>query len=143
MTPDPVLLLVEDDESDVLFLKRAFQKAGATFRLQVAQTGRDAIAYLAGEGAYADRSAFPAPTHVLLDLNLPEKPGLEVLEWIRSVPALSGIHVSILTSSRESRDLRRGRELGAECYLVKPMSFAVLLDLARSLNEWIRTGQRS
>lgn len=137
----PVILVVEDDESDIIFLKRAFEKIKLPYRVCYAETGRRAVDYLSGADAYADRSSCPVPTHVLMDLKLPEKSGLEVLEWMRSRPELQGIHVSILTSSSENRDLRRARELGAECYLVKPMSFAVLLDLARSIDAWVRTGQ--
>ena len=141
MTRTPVILLIEDDESDIIFLKRAFQKIGLPFAVHVAETGQKAIHYLSGAGGYADRNEFPLPTHVLMDLKLPERSGIEVLEWIRTEPALQDLKVAILTSSSESRDLKRARELGAECYLVKPMSFAVLLELTRSIEDWIRSGR--
>lgn len=141
MSGAPVILLVEDDESDVIFLKRAFQKTGIAHPLRVAEDGRKAISYLSGDGEYADRTRHPLPTHVLLDLKLPEKSGFEVLEWIRKTPTLGALHVSILTSSSEGRDLRRARDLGADCYLVKPMSFSVLQELARGIDEWVRTGR--
>lgn len=139
-TPSSVILLVEDDEGDIIFLKRAFGRVGLQATLRVAQTGRMAVDYLAGAGDYADREAHPLPTHVLLDLKLPEKSGLEILEWMRSQPGLSHVRVSILTSSSESQDLRRARELGADCYLVKPMGFNILVELARSIDGWVRTG---
>jgi len=141
MTADRAILLVEDDESDIIFLKRAFEKVGLSYPLRVTETGKKAVDYLSGVGVYADRAAYPLPTHVLMDLKLPEKSGLEILEWIRSKPELQALQVTILTSSSEKRDLRRAKELGASCYLVKPMSFSVLLEMARSIVDWVGTGQ--
>jgi CheY-like chemotaxis protein len=141
MSVDPVLLVVEDDESDVIFLQRALRKASADFTIRVAEDGRRAIDYLSGQGAYADRAANPTPTHVLLDLKLPEKSGFEVLQWLRADPDLKLLRVSILTSSSEARDLQRARALGADCYLVKPMSFALLLDLAIGIRDWVQSGR--
>jgi CheY-like chemotaxis protein len=135
------VLLVEDNESDVLFTKRAFLKAGLPHRLQVVTNGRAAIQYLSGAGAFADREKHPVPSHLLLDLKLPEKSGFEVLEWIRSSPGLQDLHVSILTSSSESADIHRAKQLRADCYLVKPMSFAGLLEIVASLDEWIRANR--
>jgi CheY-like chemotaxis protein len=135
------VLLIEDDDSDVIFLRRAFVKVGLPHRLQVAEDGRRAVEYLSGSGPYADRGAHPLPTHVLLDLKLPEMSGLEVLEWIRNEPGLQGLPVAILTSSNEGSDIRRAKELRADCYLVKPMSFNLLLELTKAIDEWIRTGR--
>ncbi|HLY10786.1 MAG TPA: response regulator [Planctomycetota bacterium] len=143
MNPSPVLLLVEDDPSDVLFLKRAFQKLGIPHPLHVAETGRKAMELLSGEGTAADRALHPAPTHLIMDLKLPEKSGLEVLEWIRSERTLRRLPVSILTSSKEERDVRRAKELGVDGYFVKPMSFALLIELAQILDHWVRTGEVS
>ena len=140
MSP-PIVLLVEDDESDILFLERAFRKVGMAHRLEVVKNGREALQYLSGDGPYADREKHPRPSHVLLDLKLPEKSGFEVLEWIRSTPELEDLHVSILTSSSESADIQKAKLLRADCYLVKPMSFTALLETVASLDEWIRTGR--
>jgi CheY-like chemotaxis protein len=141
MTGSRCVLLVEDDDSDVIFLKRAFVKAGLPHRLQVVEDGGRAVGYLAGTGPYADREKYPMPTHVLLDLKLPEKTGFEVLEWIRAQPSLQALPVAILTSSSEGSDIRRAKELRADCYLVKPMSFNGLLELTKSIDEWIRTSR--
>lgn len=141
MSATAILLLVEDDESDVLFLKRAFEKVGVTIHLEVVEDGQKAVDYLAGNGPYADRSRYPAPTHVLLDLKLPELSGLEVLEWIRSEPRLRELRVTILTSSGQESDIHRARELGVDAYLVKPMKFVLLLDVAKAIDEWVRTGR--
>ena len=127
MTSSPVILLVEDDPSDILFLKRAFERIAVRHPLVLADTGRRAIELLSAVGAQTDRIADPAPTHILMDLKLPEQSGLEVLEWIRRESSFRTIPVSILTSSKEERDIRRAKELGVDCYFVKPMSFTMLL----------------
>jgi CheY-like chemotaxis protein len=141
MNPLPSILLVEDDENDVTFLKRAFRKVQMTFPLQVVGNGRLAIEYLGGTGRFSDRATHPAPTHLLLDLKLPEKSGFEVLEWMSGVPALKGLRVTILTSSSEGPDLQRAKEFGVDCYLVKPMSFALLLEIAQAIGDWVKDGR--
>jgi CheY-like chemotaxis protein len=141
MNPPTNILLVEDDENDVTFLKRAFGKVEMPFPLQIVENGRLAIEYLGGMGRFSDRTKHLAPTHLLLDLKLPEKSGFEVLQWIRGVPALKDLRVAILTSSKEGPDLQRAKELEADCYLVKPMSFALLVEVAKAIDEWVRTGR--
>src|SRR5690349_6538862 len=76
--------------------------------------------YFAGTGRYADRDEYPLPFLTLLDLKLPLKDGLEILEWLRQQPELEALRVGILTSSSEPRDLEKARRLGALFYLVKP-----------------------
>jgi CheY-like chemotaxis protein len=98
--------------------------------------GRAALAYLAGEGVYADRTAHPLPNVIFLDLNLPYLTGLQVLEWIRLRPEFARIVVIILTSSNEISDLRRAYELGANSYVVKPSSANDLLQIATTFRGW-------
>ncbi|WP_207482382.1 response regulator [Arenibaculum pallidiluteum] len=127
------ILLVEDDPNDQLLIRRAFAKAKLMNPLLVVEDGDAAVAYLAGEGAYADRSENPLPAVMLLDLKLPRRSGLEVLEWLRSQPgSLGRTPVVVLTSSRENSDLDRAYDLGANSYLVKPVDFDGLLDLVRT-----------
>lgn len=116
-----VILLVEDDPDDVFFLQEAFKKADMAGALRVARDGEEAVAYLLGQGAFADRRLHPPPALVLLDLKLPRKSGLEVLEWRRGQPGMASIPVVVLTSSVSETDVRRAYELGANAYLVKPI----------------------
>ena len=81
-----VPLLVEDDADYAFFVKRAFGNQALPFPLPVLGNGEEAIAYLAGTGKYRDRSRYPIPTLMLLDLHLPRVDGFEVLRWIRSTP---------------------------------------------------------
>lgn len=132
----PTLLLVEDNEDDAFFMRRALTRAGITHRLHHVGDGREAIAYLAGEGRYADRTAHPLPTIMFLDLNLPYKTGLQVLEWVRQQPQLSRLIVIALTSSSESVDLKRAYQLGANSYVVKPPSAERLIEIAKAFKVW-------
>lgn len=114
-----VLLYVEDEDSDVLLLKIAFEKVGLKDRFKRAIDGEDAIKYLAGLGQYANRELYPVLCLVLLDLNLPRKNGFEVLEWKREHPLAKRIPFVIFTSSCNPRDIERAYDLGAAGYLIK------------------------
>src|SRR5262245_13616336 len=112
MNPD-VILVTEDDPTDVLLLRRAFERAGIPSRLEVVSNGEEAISYLAGEGTYADRNLHPLPSVVLLDIKLPRTSGIDVLAWIRRQPEMNRLPVIMLTSSGRAADLRRAYEAGA------------------------------
>lgn len=129
----PPILLVEDDENDMLFVLRAFHKSAILNPLQVCRDGDSAVAYLEGTGEYADRARFPLPVFILLDLKLPRRSGLEVLRWVKERPLLKRIPVVVLTSSRDDLDVDRAYELGANSYIMKPVSFETLLELVKSL----------
>jgi CheY-like chemotaxis protein len=130
--PRPVLL-VEDDADDQVLIRRAFGRARLANPLRILPDGDAAVAYLGGAGAFADRAANPPPAVVLLDLKLPRRSGLEVLEWLRARPApLGRTPVVVLTSSRESDDVRRAYDLGANSYLVKPIGFDDLFEMLRT-----------
>ena len=128
------VLVVEDNGDDVMLIRRAFGKAGVTAGLEVVTDGDAAVAYLSGAGPYADRQAHPLPDLILLDLKLPKRSGLEVLQWLRDQPSIGRLPVVVLTSSRESMDVSRAYDLGANSYLVKPVEFDGLQAMAQTLN---------
>lgn len=137
------LLLVEDDPNDVMLFRRAKDKSNLANPLQVVEDGEAAIAYLSGQGTYADRNRYPLPALVLLDLKLPRKSGLEVLAWLRQQPGLRRLPVVVLTSSRESLDVGRAYDLGANSYLVKPVAFDSLLEMVKALGlYWLILNER-
>jgi CheY-like chemotaxis protein len=126
MQEGKVILLVEDDENDVFFFRRALGKAGLELPLHLASDGEQALQYLNGDAKYADRETYPLPEVIFLDLKLPYVNGLEILEYIQKEPALHRIEVIVLTSSPEDRDRKRAFELGAKGYLVKPATHNTL-----------------
>jgi len=123
MLNNQFILLADDDPNDVLLIQRAFQKAGLRNALKVTRDGEQAIHYLDGRGPYANREKFPLPFMLLLDLKMPGTDGFEVLEWVRKEPDLKRLLVVVLTSSNLQSDVDRAYELGANSYLVKPVSF--------------------
>jgi len=120
------LLWVEDDPNDILLGQRAMAKVGLEAP-QLVRDGQEAIDYLAGEGKFQDRSQHPCPSVILLDLKLPKLSGFEVLRWLREQPVLRRIPVVVLTSSKESGDINRAYDLGANAYLVKAVDFKELV----------------
>ncbi|OLC08799.1 MAG: two-component system response regulator [Gemmatimonadetes bacterium 13_1_40CM_70_11] len=137
------ILLVEDNPDDVLLIRRAFQKAGIGNPVVAVEHGDEAVAYLDGTGAYADRQRYPIPALVLLDLKLPRRSGLEVLGWVRQHEGLKRLPIVVLTSSRDEGDINKAYDLGANSYLVKPVAFDELLRLVRSVEGyWLMLNER-
>jgi CheY-like chemotaxis protein len=128
------ILLVEDNDDDQILMRRAFTQANLANPIHGVSDGDEAIAYLKGDGKYADRETYPLPILILLDLKLPKRSGDEVLRWLRAQPGLKRMPVAILTSSKETVDINRAYDLGANAYLVKPVGFESLVDLVKSLN---------
>ncbi len=144
MNSHGTILLIEDDANDVFLMQRALRKAEVPNPLQVVGDGDEAVEYLSGTGRYADRAANPLPVLVLLDLKLPRKNGLEVLQWLRGQQALRRLPVVVLTSSKEPADVNRAYDYGANSYLVKPLGFDALLNLVRSLNVyWLSLNEKA
>lgn len=112
---DPEVLLVEDNPGDVRLVEEALRETASS--LHITRDGREALQFLRQEDEF---DAAPQPDIVLLDLNLPKVDGVQVLEEIRSDPALEGIRVVIITSARE-RDVDLDRDAGGEdAFITKP-----------------------
>jgi len=127
------LLVVEDDANDRFLIERAFRSAQIANPLQMVTDGDEAIAYLSGQGKYANRATHPLPILVLLDLKLPRRSGIEVLSWIRAHSKFATLPVVVLTSSPDGSDVRRAYEAGANSYLVKPVAFEGLHRMIESV----------
>ena len=127
MTPEqpslqPSILLVEDNQDDVLLIRREFQRARLTNPLHVVSSGPKAIAFLT-------RSGTQVPALVLLDLNMPGSDGFAVLKWIRRQSAFAQLCVVVLSSSDAMRDANMAHHLGADSFLVKPLERRSLSEL--------------
>lgn len=135
------ILLVDDSESDTFLMRAAFRKAEFDSSLQVVCDGEEAIAYLKGEGPYGDRTKFPLPVVVLVDLNMPRKNGFDVLAWLRAQPGLRRLPVIVMTASIRIDDVERAFDAGANSYLVKPSDLQSLISMMRCLRDWIRINE--
>jgi CheY-like chemotaxis protein len=132
MGTDRAILLVEDNEDDVFLMKRALKGARVRNDLYVVEDGQAAQDYLAGTGKYADRTTYPMPAVVFLDLKLPLMSGHDVLAWIRRQKEFDSLIVIVLTSSNEAWDVSRCYALGANSYVVKPPTTQQLEELAQA-----------
>ena len=132
------ILLVEDDPMDAELALDAFRQAELGHRMDVARTGEDALDYVFGRGAYADREDHRAPDLILLDLKMSGTQGHEVLRRLKETSPHCRIPLVVLTSSREHRDLAYCYDHGANSYLIKPVLFAEFTRLlARVLDYWL------
>src|SRR5689334_9965802 len=100
-----VILVAEDNDDDILLIRRAFKKANLVNPLHIVRDGEEAISYLTGEGRYGNRDEYPLPDLMLLDIKMPRKNGFEVLQWIRNEPRLACLRIVMLTNSEDISDV--------------------------------------
>jgi CheY-like chemotaxis protein len=130
------ILLVEDNQMDVELTLDAFREARLSNAIHVTRNGQEALDYLFGRGKYSDPESHPLPDLVLLDLKMPGIDGFEVLRQIKSTVGLKRLPVIILTSSKEEGDRTMSYDIGANSYLVKPISFEGFLAVVRSIGDY-------
>lgn len=131
------ILLAEDNPDDVFLLRLAFKRADVAFPFETLWDGSAVIDFLSGTGPYAGRTLAEADV-LLLDLNMPRRSGLDVLEWIRRQPQWKTLIVHVLSASLRDEDVQRAYELGANSYLVKPSRIDDLVTLISNLHAWHR-----
>ena len=128
-----IILVADDDENDVLLLRRAFQKAGLSHTIVHVKDGQGVIDYLGGVGANAK-----PPRLLMLDLKMPRLDGFDVLEWLRNRPERLPMPVVVFSSSGLPEDKEKAETLGAHDYLVKPDNFDSWILVAKRLHEqWL------
>lgn len=136
------ILLVEDDENDIYLFQRAAREAGIRNPISIAHDGQEAIDYLSSQEKFLDRVRFPLPCLIILDIKMPRRTGIEVLEWLRAEPALRKLPVIMFSSSAQPADVDRAYELGANAFIVKPSSSERRKDLALVLKAfWLELNQ--
>jgi CheY-like chemotaxis protein len=131
------VLLAEDNPNDVFLVRRAFQENKAANPVQAVGNGDEAIQYLAGEGKYANRAAYPFPVLFLLDLKMPVKDGLEVLRWLHDHPDIPRkLPVVVLSSTELPNETQIAYAMDIQACIVKPLSYATLREKIRILKEY-------
>ena len=113
-------MIAEDSEDDVVLLKRAFKHLGIVNPVYTVHDGDETIAYLKGEGQFADRENFPFPQILFVDLKMPRRNGFEVLAWLKGQQQFNEMLTIVLTVRTEMQDVTRAYALGADSFLVKP-----------------------
>jgi CheY-like chemotaxis protein len=127
------ILWVEDNIGDILLIKEAFEQAGFSHRLTVVNDGADAMDFLFRRGQHTH---VRRPDLIILDLNLPKKTGREIIEEIKTDSALFEIPLVVLTTSTYDRNALDGFDPKRCLYLVKPLSFQALVDLAKQIQSF-------
>jgi CheY-like chemotaxis protein len=128
MNPPPPILLVEDNPMDVDLALRAFRRRRLTNPVEVARDGEEALGWI----ARWEKGEAP-PAVILLDLKLPRVDGLEVLRQLKAHPEFRSVPVVVLTTSKESHDVKRAYELGVNSYIVKPVDFDKFVEVASQI----------
>ena len=123
-----IILLVEDNPSDIGLTQRALTKSHIANEMVVVEDGQEALDYLFGGGQFTGRDLTELPALILLDLKLPRVAGLDVLRRIRADERTSRLPVVILTTSKEEQDIAQGYDLHANSYVRKPVDFTKFVE---------------
>lgn len=132
----PILLIAEDDPDDRQWIKEALVEAHVTADVRFVEDGEDLMDFVNHRGKYKTSSTLSYPGLILLDLNMPKKDGREALKEIKSDPRLRHIPVIILTTSKSKEDVFRTHDMGANSVILKPVTYAALVDIMRSLKQY-------
>jgi CheY-like chemotaxis protein len=139
MAETETILLAEDDENDAFFCRRALKQSGLKQTLVHVRNGDECIKYLAGDAPYSDRTKFPFPNLLLLDLKMPVASGFDVLAWLQEHPELKKLPVVILTGSVDADDKAEAWKQGANDFQCKPIEFDDLVKIMKALgSRWLK-----
>ena len=129
-----VVLMAEDDEHDIVAIKRAWKKHHVANPLYIVNDGEECLDFLYQRGKYSQPDSAPRPGILLLDIKMPKLDGLAVLRHIREEKVLRHLPVVILTTSKAEEDRLKSYELGANAYIVKPLGFENFSEAVRTIN---------
>jgi len=126
------ILIVDDCHEDKYFLLWALKTLDLNCPIHVVSSGEEAISYLSAKPPFEDRTRFPIPHLMMLDLKMPKVDGFQVLKWLKTQRALDGLHVVVFPGPKRDSDVAKAKELGAEDYMIKPVD---TLDLVKAVRE--------
>jgi two-component system response regulator len=133
------ILMADDDPDDREFALKAIQHSRLANELRFVEDGEELLDYLHRRGKYAEPRSSPRPGLILLDLNMPRVDGREALRELKSHPSLKQIPVVVLTTSKTEEDILRSYNLGANCFISKPVTFEGLVEVVKVLNQhWLQ-----
>ena len=135
------ILIVDDEPNDLILIERGFRAIGVKDPIHTVTGAQEAIAYMMGEGKFADRTTYAYPTFITIDLKMPGADGFAVLEHIKNNPEWAIIPTVILTSSEDLDDIKKAYMLGASSYHVKPGSTEGLRHQLKVLHDYWMTCQ--
>jgi len=133
-----IVLLVEDNADDLIFIQRAIRKAGASVSLQHVGNGEEAVSYLLGKGLYCDRERYPFPALIVTNMKMPRMNGLELLTWIKQQPTLKHLPVLVMSSSENPDEMSQVAALGGSSYFVKTSSIGALTEVVKQMMSFLQ-----
>lgn len=131
-----IILIAEDDAEDRMLVKEALDESRLMNNIQFVENGEELMDYLHNRGRFSDKTEYPTPGLILLDLNMPKKDGREALKEIKSDDHLRVIPVVVLTTSKAEEDVLRTYDLGVSSFITKPVTFAGLVDVMQTLSKY-------
>lgn len=131
-----IILMADDDADDRFLAEEAMHESRVLNELHFVEDGVQLLSYLRGDDDFSDRTIYPMPGLILLDLNMPKMDGREALAQIKADHRLRRIPVVILTTSKAEEDKVKGYDLGAASYITKPVTFDALVELMRTLGKY-------
>lgn len=130
------IVIAEDDEEDRMLTREAMIESRVKNTVHFVEDGEYLMDYLHNKGQYEDKSKFPIPGLILLDLNMPRKDGREALKEIKSNEHLKRIPVVILTTSKAEEDIIRTYDLGVNSFITKPVTFEGMINVMKTLGTY-------
>ncbi|MEB3356947.1 MAG: response regulator [Synechococcales bacterium] len=135
------ILMADDDESDRVLTRHAFEESCIANPFYFVRDGEELMEFLHRRGAYCNALDAPRPGLILLDLNMPRKNGWEALQEIKADASLCHIPVVVLTTSQQKEDVLRSYDLGVNSFIIKPVKFDQLVQIARCIGRyWLEIG---
>jgi CheY-like chemotaxis protein len=131
-----VILMADDDQDDQMLAADALRAAKIANHFRAVGDGEELMDYLKHRGQHAEAASAPRPGLILLDLNMPRKDGREALREIKADPVLRSIPVVILTTSENEYEVERAYDLGANSFIVKPVTFEGLVQAMKVVTEY-------
>ncbi len=134
-----VVLLVDDNKADQVFIQRVFDHTDINNDLFFVNDGVEAMEYLRREGKYSDLKNSPKPDMILLDIKMPRMNGKEVLKELKTDPVLKTLPVIMLSTSDHDNDIIESYDFGANAYITKPVGFDKFIDAVKTLKRfWLQ-----
>lgn len=130
------ILMADDDEDDCILASEALTESGLQHELLVVKDGEELMDYLYQREKYANPNNAPPPGLILLDLNMPKKDGREALREIKTNPTFKSIPVVVLTTSKAEEDIQLSYYLGANSFIIKPVTFASLVEVMKTIGKY-------
>jgi CheY-like chemotaxis protein len=131
-----IILMADDDDDDYLLTKKAFKESRLLNTLNRVKDGEELLEYLHHVAPFEDKSKYPRPGVILLDLNMPRKDGREALKEIKMDPDLADIPVVVFTTSKAEEDVYRTYQLGVNSFITKPVTFDTLIHTMQTLGDY-------